>query len=195
MDRSPGSHEPLTQWQSLCLPALCGDLRGSHLPPLSPLYTRETLAEQRDQGKQPSALQMTDRMEDFVQDHHVNFLSLDPGPQGPPPSSSRAPRATHSRGLCSASPAVGSGARWYLGSSHSVEKLLVSSTLSPNEKKQAPEGGPGSLDGPSRKDGWAQSPRVLIPSPCQQPQPLPGSSFPEAAKLEVSSEPRPSCPL
>lgn len=37
---------------------------------------------------------MTNRVEDIIQDHHVNFLSLDPGTQGPPPPSSRAPQPT-----------------------------------------------------------------------------------------------------
>lgn len=194
--------EPRVSWTShtVALTVLPCPLWGSqgqpYAPTIPPLHQGDPgRAEGPSTGKQPSALQMTDRVEDFVQDHHANFLSLDPGPQGPPPPSSRAPRATHSRGLCFASPAVCSGARWCLVSSHNVEKLLVSSTLSPNERKQAPECGPGSLDGPSRKDGWAQSPRVPSPSPCRQLQPLPDSSFPEAAKLQVSSEPRPFCPL
>lgn len=51
-----------------------------------------------------------------------------------------------------------------------MEKLLVSSTLSPNERKQAPKGGPGSLDGPSRKDGWGpefkgSKPQSLLSAP------------------------------
>lgn len=195
MDWSPGSHGPLTHWHSLCFPAPCGDLRDSHLPLLSP-FTPGRPWLSRGTKRRKAAFSSADDQPcgRYYSRPPCQFPFFRPRDTGT--TSSLLPGSpTHSRGPCSASPAVGSGARWCLGSSHSVEKLLVSSTLSPNERKQAPKGGPGSLDGPSRKDGWAQSSRVPSPNPCCQLQLLPNSSFSEAAKLEVSSEPRPPCPL
>lgn len=133
---------------------------------------------------------MTNRVEDIIQDHHVNFLSLDPGTQGPPPPSSRAPQPTlEGHALPLQLWGLEQGGAW---GAHTVWRSCWFPALCLPMRGNRPlkEGQAASMAPQGRMVG-AQSSRVPSPNPCCQLQLLPNSSFPEAAKLEVSSEPRP----